>query len=360
VAFLREANLEGADLNGAELYMATLTGLNLTGANLTGANLTGANLNGANLADAVFELQQGALPSIPSLALARNLSRLIYQNSPHFLVELRAKAKEYGLRSQERGVTYAIKRGAQERAFSSWDVLTTAIYKYFYPGIERHVSYQRGPRWPVMEDYFREHFAPGVTPGKDQIIEEKKNILDCVVSLAGAGLGYIFFDLTCRWGLDYFRPLLILFVLLLLLAIPYRFALPERSIRNGNHQALAKWRKQSGNHPALPERPKKDGIWRVWIAGRVRSDLGGKEPELMTRRKWRGWGLALYFSLLSAFNIGWRDLNIGGWIARVQPREYRYQATGWVRTLSGLQSIFSVYLLALFVLSYFGRPFESF
>jgi hypothetical protein len=29
-----------------------------------------------------------------------------------------------------------------------------------------------------------------------------------------------------------------------------------------------------------------------------------------------------------------------------------------VRTVSGLQSLFSVYLLALWALSYFGRPFE--
>jgi hypothetical protein len=68
--------------------------------------------------------------------------------------------------------------------------------------------------------------------------------------------------------------------------------------------------------------------------------------------------IGLYFSILSAFSIGWRELNVGTWIARVQPREYTLRATGWVRTVSGLQSIVSVYLLALWVLTYFGRPFE--
>jgi hypothetical protein len=66
----------------------------------------------------------------------------------------------------------------------------------------------------------------------------------------------------------------------------------------------------------------------------------------------------LYFSMLSAFHIGWRDLNVGTWIARVQPREYTLRATGWVRTVSGIQSLLSVYLLALWILTYFGRPFE--
>ena len=42
----------------------------------------------------------------------------------------------------------------------------------------------------------------------------------------------------------------------------------------------------------------------------------------------------------------------------MQPREYTLRATGWVRTVSGIQSLLSVYLLALWVLTYFGRPFE--
>jgi hypothetical protein len=68
--------------------------------------------------------------------------------------------------------------------------------------------------------------------------------------------------------------------------------------------------------------------------------------------------IGLYFSFLSTFYLGWRELNIGTWIARVQRREYNLRATGWVRTVSGTQSLLSVYLLALWVLTYFGRPFE--
>jgi hypothetical protein len=67
---------------------------------------------------------------------------------------------------------------------------------------------------------------------------------------------------------------------------------------------------------------------------------------------------SLYFSLLSAFHLGWRELNVGTWIARMQPREYTLRATGWVRMVSGIQSALSLYLLALWVLTYFGRPFE--
>jgi hypothetical protein len=67
---------------------------------------------------------------------------------------------------------------------------------------------------------------------------------------------------------------------------------------------------------------------------------------------------ALYFSLLSAFHLGWREFNVGIWLQQLQPRRFGFEATGWVRTVSGFQSLLSVYLLALWVLTYFGRPFD--
>ncbi len=67
---------------------------------------------------------------------------------------------------------------------------------------------------------------------------------------------------------------------------------------------------------------------------------------------------ALQFSVLSAFHLGWRELNVGNWIARIQAHEYTLRATGWVRAVAGVQSLLSVYLLALWALTYFGRPFQ--
>jgi hypothetical protein len=96
----------------------------------------------------------------------------------------------------------------------------------------------------------------------------------------------------------------------------------------------------------------------------------GKEKAVLIRlqtAKTRRWRLmdefrlfrtSLYFSLLSTFHIGWREFNVGSWMARMQPREYTLRATGWVRMVSGIQSLLSVYLLALWILTYFGRPFE--
>jgi hypothetical protein len=106
------------------------------------------------------------------------------------------------------------------------------------------------------------------------------------------------------------------------------------------------------------------GIYRLWPAGRLEQRLGS--AELMGRAEAEpllphglvpSFGRGLQFSLLSAFNIGFRELNVGNWISRMQTQEYTLQAVGWVRAVAGVQSLLSVYLLAMWVLTYFGRPF---
>ena len=99
------------------------------------------------------------------------------------------------------------------------------------------------------------------------------------------------------------------------------------------------------------------GIYKVWSKERV-AKVGRDEPERVHATRFAAFLYALYFSLLTAFHFGWRDLNVGNWIARMQRREYALRATGWVRVISGVQSLISVYLIAMWVLTYFGRPFE--
>jgi uncharacterized protein YjbI with pentapeptide repeats len=143
---------------------------------------------------------------------------------------------------------------------------------------------------------------------------------------------HLLFEWTCGYGLDYLRPLLILLGLIVVFSYPYIIALEMRGT---------------------------NGIWKVWPKERTNKNIGKEEPELLKGlRGPRVLGYAFYFSLLTAFHIGWRDLNVGSWISRVQPSEYVLKATGWVRFVSGVQSLISIYLLALWVLTQFGRPFD--
>ncbi|MGD8564148.1 MAG: hypothetical protein PVG03_16520 [Desulfarculaceae bacterium] len=192
---------------------------------------------------------------------------MTYKDSPHGLVELRQAFRKMGLREAERQLNYAINR--EERLRSEHTL------------------------WPYIQ--------------------------------------YVFFELTCGWGLYPGRPLLIMLGLIPFFAIPYLASMYT---------------------------PGKDGIFRYWDQERIHTSLGSPEPQPLKYEYGNVELYALYFSFLSAFRIGWREVNVGNWIARMQPREYTLRATGWVRTVSGVQSLISVYLLALSVLTYFGRPFD--
>lgn len=282
-ANLREAELAGANLRRADLGTANLRNANLAGArliesdlsgsDLSGVNLSGVNLSGANLAKALYQPQAGKQPPVDSIAEARGLSELTY-DQPRALVHLRKLFRDSGYRDQERRVTYVIRQ----------------------------------------------------VPNNLQLFSAQSGLLDKIEG----SFNYILFDLTSKWGMQPSRALSTIAVLILVFWIPYFFVL-----RN----------------------PGQDGIWRLWSSDRVRADLGTDAPELLSLKTIPAIKLSLYFSLLSAFHIGWRDLNVGNWITRIQPREYTLRASGWVRTVSGFQSLLSVYLLAIWALTYFGRPF---
>jgi hypothetical protein len=67
---------------------------------------------------------------------------------------------------------------------------------------------------------------------------------------------------------------------------------------------------------------------------------------------------SLYISFLSTFHFGYKELSVAAWVARAQPRPFGFEATGWLRAISGIQSILCLFLLAMWLLAYFGRPFQ--
>ena len=106
------------------------------------------------------------------------------------------------------------------------------------------------------------------------------------------------------------------------------------------------------------------GIFRVWPQQRLEFTPEGvtAAQEVRVERlqcsPQRAIAWAMYFSLVASCQIGWRDLNVGTWIARMQFKEYYFRPIGWVRFVSGAQSLICVYLIAICALTYFGRPFQ--
>jgi hypothetical protein len=115
----------------------------------------------------------------------------------------------------------------------------------------------------------------------------------------------------------------------------------------------------------IPVSPDASYIWRFPLPNRVGSEYS-ETRILHVDFKQAGWiaGAFLviwwgfFFSTVSAFSVGYKEIDVGRWIERINPKQETLRATGWLRTISGVQSLLSFYLLVLWFLIYFGRPFE--
>jgi Pentapeptide repeats (8 copies) len=277
---LYEANLQGAILGGANLQGALLNLANLQGANLqeailAEANLQGANLAGANLANAVYEPNLEKFPILWTLLNPDNhLERLVFYNSPAGLIALREAFKKAGMRTQERQVTYAIER---TRRLKAWN--------------------------PFWEDK---------RPWREKLAGKSESLFS-----------YVLFELPSHYGMAPGRALWGLLGMIPGFALFYWIALQHGSGHSGLWMIVPTDRltRGRGHERVVRIRPQTAKTWRERLRGESRMLRTGP-----------------YFSLLSAFHLGWREFNVGTWIARMQPREYTLRATGWVRTCNGLQS----------------------
>jgi hypothetical protein len=293
---LWETNLQESDLDGADLQKAFLKGANLQKADLRGANLQEAMLWGANLQEAF--LYKTNLQD--AILWEANLGGAVFELKSNSLPDIPSIAQAidlFHLRYEESPHALVELRKAFREA-----------------GLRKQ---EREITFAIKHSGFVNVISKGDLLTKIEVC-----------------LGWFFFELTCQWGIAPERPLFILAGLSVLFTFFYMIAL---NLEN-----------------------KKDGIWKHWIKERSRKDIGKDEPELLTYRGGRAICNGFYFSILSAFHFGWRDLNVGNWIARIQPHEYTLRASGWVRAVSGIQSLISVYLFVLSILTYFGRPFESY
>ena len=326
-AALTETNLSHADLRKANLSWADLSGADLRGADLRGANLTKANLILTNLTDADLSETNLTYTDLSAANLTNADLRdahLVHTNlSVATVVHTDLAAKAFrGI--DLRAATFEPATVPPPQAISDVRGLQTASVTAKHPTglvLFRASLASAGLRALEREATFL------IERAKAQDASTLERLMKTVL-----------FDWTSAYGLHPGRPLLILGTLIGVFSIVY-------------------WLPILGLGRAR--------IVRVWPSDRLISSpdasfalADSARVEPLTYGPIRGLALALYFSLLSAFHIGWRELNVGTWISRVQPREYALRASGWVRTVSGLQSVMSVYLLALSTLTYFGRPFE--
>jgi len=303
---LSRAVLVGAKLSEADLSQTDLSGANFENADLSGTDLGWADLSGANLNDSILTNTRMTRANLSGVSYAPktypNAEDIAQADCLHLL-------KRDDIHNDPRGLV----------------ALRNSLRLAGYREQERQVTYalRRSDfftqRLPVVQ---KSHDDSECVEFTTERLADKRWVV--------TQINYILFELPTGWGMYPSRALTVLFLLIPFFAIPYTFAL--RSAR-------------------------RDGIWRVWSDERAREDQGSDKPELLLTGLPGAVRLGLYFSLISAFRVGWRDFNVGTWISRLQTREYSLRASGWVRTVAGIQSLVSLYLLAMWALTYFGRPF---
>jgi hypothetical protein len=305
-ANLSRGSLRGANMNRAYSYGANLTGADLAAANLRGADLTRANLTGADLVLAdLTEADLGSADLTSAKLDAADLARVIFE--PKSLPELRGIAAARNLEL----LTYK----------DNPDALAQ-LRKQFQDGgfreQERKITYALKRREADLANYSSFIF------------------------------GRVFFDWTCQYGMSPGRPLILGVLLWILCSLLY-FACLHTSGETGLYRVYSQSIQED---PSVHRR-----VERI-------SPPGGRQTR-GTRRFlqffWREWLLlraSMFFSLMSAFNIGFRDINFGRWLRLLTRQEFDIKVVGWARVVAGWQSLISVYLIALWVLTYFGRPFD--
>jgi len=307
-ARMPHASLSFADLGGADLQDADLTKAVVGEANLRNANLTGVNLGNAYL---VYSKLNGATMDTAHIGGAHlafaDLTNVLYapDEAPDAnvigIVGLSTLRVPFG----EQAGLVQLRKLLQDAGLR--DQEREATYS-----IEHSTTIGKLQSWPNVTRFFEGVFR------------------------------LVAFEWTTGYGLFPGRALALIVILGALLIPVYFVAI-----------------RFAGARPSATT-----GIYQVFPADRIAD--AAAEPTMTNERRvvrvqgkgWEAIAAAAYFSLLSAVNIGFEQFTPGDWIRRLQRRDYTLQAVGWVRVVAGAQALLSVFLLAMWALTYFGRPFQ--
>ena len=316
-AILADANLSNANLSGANLITATLTKAILRSANLTAADLFQTTLTNADLRHAKLINAELWLSEVTGARFAdSDLTNALY--SP-------ASRPPNGYVERIKGLDTLRVRV---------DVITgeLAVSGLFQLGKLLREAGLRDKERQITFSIERAKTRAALRRWREDILKAGENVLRLV-----------FFEFPTQYDLAPGRALLFLIGLIFGMPFVYVWFI---------------WRKTKG------------GIFLIWPDGRLvvmgwsvqvltYNDVSkGRRASRLTEGWWKALGWSLYFSLLSSFSIGWRELNVGAWITKLQWTEYALRGRGWPRFFSGAQSLVSVYFLAIAALTYFTRVFQ--
>lgn len=309
-ADLIRTNLSGSTLLGTNLKQAVLTGSDLAGASLRNVDVTGADLVRVNLAETLWEttgkLDSGKLAGMTGL---RQIRIRLCPDSPRpdrlrDCANLAGNPDFGGLNQLIAGLKEAGHRQLELDAVAARETMKTnlALARWWQHGTDA--------------------FDQGV---------------------AGL-LRFVVYEWTVDYGREPFGAFVIMFWLFVGFGIVYVLALYFVPFADSF------------------------GFYRVLQANRIqctdeyndRYELA-RDAEVKRIRRTafpRALVIGFYYSILMTFRIGFRDVNVGEWLLRLRGEDITYVSRGWLRTAAGVQSLVSLVLLGVFLITFFGRPFQ--
>jgi hypothetical protein len=290
-------------------------------------------LFGADLESAVFEPNSN--PDIRGIAGSLHLHKIRYQTRPDAMTELRKDLGDRGFREAERKVIYAINRTETEQSLS----------------YAKSQWMRCAPRWILsQEDEQRRKRIDSILNNASLTEEQKAPWRSCsmasaLYSLIAYGFRTALFDWTCAYGMLPGRALrIILFMWLVCTVIYYAFA------RFATRSAIFKVDIEEETDQ-LPETKTITRLGAVTTGTkRKRFSRALGELDLMY---WMA-----YFSLLNGLRLGFHDFDFGKWLSLLSSCPRDMKSIGWVRKIGGVQSLVTLFLVALWVLTFFGNPFS--
>ncbi len=303
-----DSDLDDADFSGAELQ-AKFSGIRckLRRASFNGAKLHGSTFQNVDLRDAEFwgadltgvHFTPLQLPDENSLAHAKNLQTMRGAD-PTALRALASHFREVGNSDREREVTYAMEASLQQKAAEICRTGKFSVNTY------------------------------------DWADRTQQCFLYPVKAVA--------FGFTCNFGLSPWKPLRLLFglwvvftLILILIGLLSRKTMFAVVVR---YTVAGKTRTRE-----LP--------LRVFLQHRGRSSRWSRHGHTLVRIL----RLSARVSMMNLFNLQFEQVDVGRWLKLLSGRDYEVRTFGIARSISGVESLISFYLIALWVLAYFGHPF---
>lgn len=299
---LKNSDFTGSRLGGAVLKEAILDCAHFVDADLTGANLSGARLDGAELDRARLENANLALASLRGARLAGT-----------------------NLKGAD------LSRADLSGAFFEPTQLPEAHLIAAAKGLDQLV-FER----PFAIARLREEFKNSGFLAQERQLTFSLNRVHSLVKIEDA-LKFVLFQLTTDWGMSPTKPLRILAWIMFAGAVIYTLSIVL----------------QKEDEKQEDERR---GIYKRTTEGSPdRSEAKPEKTYITSKNTW--WVYGPFFSLVASLYFGWGEFRFSSWLMRLNPENFRLGADGWIRTVSAVQSLASLFLIVLFFLTYFGRPF---